>query len=362
MMQYRLSTLFVIFFVVAATMALFGVWGVWIAGVLLLAALCLNRANRLWNGVRLCSLLIFVGIVCPWLALPAVSMLREASLRANCTGLHLQMIGAGLDNYVDFHKKFPPVYTCDKNGKPLYSWLVEIMPMLEYDSLYNSLKKDEPWNSPYNAKILSIHFPECECPIINREKNDFSTNYMAIIGPGTIWKAEGSKKRSDLPNDWINAVVAVEVVDSGIHWAEPFALTVDEVLDNMRTGKGVRISTCHRNGVNVLFADGRARTFPTKMPLELWRKILMGELSHTDLYNIELDGGFTPKPHQDLTFDPNAPDMVDVYLSPPEPKRWAIILGGLVWLSSIVLFFHRAVKSREKPETENIIPPTPLAS
>ncbi len=29
MMQYRLSTLFMIFFVVAAAMALFGAWGKW---------------------------------------------------------------------------------------------------------------------------------------------------------------------------------------------------------------------------------------------------------------------------------------------------------------------------------------------
>ena len=32
--------------------------------------------------------------------------------------------------------------------------------------------------------------------------------------------------------------IAVEIADSGKHWAEPFALTVDEVLENMRTGKG----------------------------------------------------------------------------------------------------------------------------
>jgi hypothetical protein len=29
--------------------------------------------------------------------------------------------------------------------------------------------------------------------------------------------------------------------------------------------------------------------------------------------------------------------MVDVYVVLPEPKRWAIILGVIVWLFSIIL-------------------------
>ena len=60
MLQYRLSTLFLIFFVVAATMALFGAWGIWVAGVFLLAAICVNRAKRLTNGVLVSGYLVLV--------------------------------------------------------------------------------------------------------------------------------------------------------------------------------------------------------------------------------------------------------------------------------------------------------------
>jgi prepilin-type processing-associated H-X9-DG protein len=337
MLQYRLSTLFLIFFVVAATLALFGAWGIWIAGVLFLAALCLNRAKRLMDGVVYSLLVVFIGIVCPGLMLPAVSSAREAARCANCNG-NMKQLGLGLLNFEASRKHFPSVHACDKDGKPLFSWLVAILPHLEYDLIYNKLKKDEPWDSPQNTKVLSrLRIEEFVCPSVNREDNDTSSNYVAIIGPGTIWRKEGTVKLSDLQNGSSHTIAVVETADSGKHWAEPFALTVDEVLENMRTGKGVRISSCHPGGVNVVFADSSVHTFPTKMPLSIWRQLLSGEFNRFDELEPQID--------------PNAPDMVDVYVGTPGPKPWAIILGVIVWLVSIVLLFHRAVKSRKKPET-----------
>ena len=103
----------------------------------------------------------------------------------------------------------------------------------------------------------------------------------------------------------------------------------------MKTGKGIRISSCHPDGVNVLFADGCAQFFPTKMPLSLWKKILDGKVGRfEDLEKI----------------DPNAPDMVDVYVGRTrtflEIITWT--LSFLVWLFSAVLLFYRAVKSRSR--------------
>jgi len=335
MLQYRLSTLFLIFFVVAATMALFGAWGIWIAGVLLVAGLCLNRAKRLTDGIVSSLFIVSIGIVCPVLMISPVSSAREAARRAQCNN-NMKQLGLGLCNYHDSQKHFPSVYACDKDGKPLFSWLVTILPNMEYDTIFNGLKLDEPWNSPQNAKMVGqLRIEEFVCPSVNREDNDTSSNYLAIIGPGTIWRKEGTVKLSDLQNGSSHTIAVVETVNSGKHWAEPFALTVDEVLENMRTGKGVRISSCHPAGVNVLFADGSVRTLPAKMPLSLWQKILSGEFK---------DGS-------EFQIDPNAPDMVDTYVGTPAPKPWPMILGVIVWLISIVLLFHRAVKGRKKPAT-----------
>jgi hypothetical protein len=347
MLQYRLSTLFLIFFVVAATMALFGAWGIWIAGVwivgvLVLAAVCLNRAKSLTNGIILSFFLIFFLVICPG-GLPLYSNAQEAARRARCS-YNLRQLRVGLHTYEQARRHFPPVYTSDKNGKPIFNWMVETFGNIPYDSELNQLKMNEPWNSTFNAKILS-HIPidDFQCPSAKYGIGNISTNYIAIIGPGTIWRKEGTVQLSDLPDGGSHTVMLVEAAVSDKHWAEPFALTVDEVLENMRTGKGVRISSCHPTGVNVLFANGMVFCFPSKMPLSLWRKILTGEVSTKDL-----DGIYSQ-------IDPNAPDMVDVYVSPPLTKPWIIILGVIVWLFSTVLLFRRAVKSRKKPEIETVI-------
>jgi prepilin-type processing-associated H-X9-DG protein len=186
--------------------------------------------------------------------------------------------------------------------------------------------------------------PIFHCPGTNQKNEMNIINYIAIVGPGTIWRKDGTVKLSDLPDDGWHSVALVEVADSDKHWAEPFTMTVDEILENMKTSKGLRISSYHSGGVNVLFADGVVRYLPPKMPLSLWSKIFAGERIEFD--NIEAQ------------IDPNAPDMVDVYVGAPSPKPWTIILGAIVWLISIGLLFHRAVKSRKKPEIE----PNPLAS
>jgi prepilin-type processing-associated H-X9-DG protein len=259
----------------------------------------------------------------------------------------MRQIGLGVLNYEYAKKHYPSVYLCDKDGKPLFGWLVQILSDMEYGSIYTQLKTDESWDSPFNRKILAqCQIYEFQCPCGNHGENACTTNYVPIIGPGTIWRSEGTKSVSDLQTDEkMNTVVAVEMANSDKHWAEPFALTVDELLENMKTRKGVRISSYHSGGVHVLFADGNVRQYPREMPLSLWQTVLAGKGS--DFGNI------------DAQIDSNAPDMYDAYLGPPGPNKWAII----VWLFSLVLLFRRAIKSRKisyiaKSQTNNELPTT----
>ncbi len=213
--------------------------------------------------------------------------------------------------------------------------------MMEYDNIYKRLKKDELWNSPYNLKLLD-QFPRSIyiCPSVPRFESDPTTNYMAVIGPGTAWRKDGPVKRSDLPDRGSHTVMAVEVVDSGVHWAEPRDLTVEEALEGLKTGKGLRISTAHPGVINVLFADGSVRCLPAKMPYSTWEKLLAGEVR--DFENLG-------------QFDESAPDMVDVTVLQPEPGKWKFILSAVVWLFSVALLFRRAIKSRQKPAAVEMV-------
>ena len=281
------------------------------------------------------SLLIIIFGIGFAILLPASSSSHEASRPVTCIN-NLKQIGLALHNYHDANGHFPSANICDKNGKPLLSWRVEILPMMEYGKIYDSLNKDEPWNSPHNAKILNYKLPEFFCPR-DTNKDDLSTSYIAIIGPGTAWREDGPVKLSDLPDGGKLTIMAVEVVDSGVHCAEPRDITVDEALEGLKTGKGLRISTVHNNRINILFANAAVCPLPARMPISLWKKLLAGEVK--DIDNIEEQ------------IDKSASDIVDisVYAPPYEPGKWKIILGAIVWLLSVGLLFHRALKSRPKP-------------
>jgi hypothetical protein len=321
-MQFRLSTIFSIFFMVAASLAVFcplGMWfiAIWFDGIIILVALCLNHAENSKSGVMRGFAIIFLGIICPGLLMPFYSHAGPAAFQAACTN-NLKQMGLALHNYHDANSHFPAVYKCDENGKPLFSWRVEILPFMEYGSLYDSLRKDEPWNSPNNSKAISQVIPEYLCPG-DMNRNYLFTNYIAVIGPGTIWRKDGSVKLSDLPNGSPRAVVAIEVVNSGVHWAEPRELTVEQALEGIKTGKGLCISSHHPNIINVLFADGTVRALHSGMPVSLWEKIFAGEVE------------------DDIDYEPPSP-----------PEQPNIILCTVIWLFSVVLLFHRAIKSRRK--------------
>src|SRR6516165_8316569 len=59
----------------------------------------------------------------------------------------LRNIGLALHNYQSVRKgRLPPPVVKDKNGRPLYSWRVLLLPYLEHEPLYKQFKLDEPWD------------------------------------------------------------------------------------------------------------------------------------------------------------------------------------------------------------------------
>lgn len=57
-------------------------------------------------------------------------------------------------NYHDASGKLPPAVVYGKDGRPLYSRRVVILPYLEQKELYYAFHLDEPWDSPHNIQLL----------------------------------------------------------------------------------------------------------------------------------------------------------------------------------------------------------------
>jgi hypothetical protein len=94
--------------------------------------------------------------------LPATQSAREAARRAQCTN-NIKQIMLAMHNYHSANNSFPRDIT-DKDGKPLLSWRVAILPYIEQAELYNKFKLDEPWDSPHKKELLKEMPTSFNCP------------------------------------------------------------------------------------------------------------------------------------------------------------------------------------------------------
>ena len=65
-------------------------------------------------------------------------------------------IATGVNAYRKKHHTMPPAYLADKQGKPLLSWRVALLPYLGQQDLYKRFHLDEPWDSPHNRQLIPL--------------------------------------------------------------------------------------------------------------------------------------------------------------------------------------------------------------
>jgi RNA polymerase sigma factor (sigma-70 family) len=104
--------------------------------------------------------------------------------------LNLKKLALAMHNYADTHQgHLPPAATVGKNGRALLSWRVELLPYLGEQDLYNQFKRDEPWDSAHNRKLLS-KMPAVYAPPGVKTQRPYSTFYQVFVSAGPF--AEGA--------------------------------------------------------------------------------------------------------------------------------------------------------------------------
>jgi hypothetical protein len=114
----------------------------------------LRQVRRLTNGQRR-ALRIGLGCLIVGLTLVVVAgalRIREAVYRVDSHN-KLYQIGLSIRNYTDTVGELPK-NTYSRDGRPLLSWRVHLLPFLEQDNLYKRFHLDEPWDSPHNIRLL----------------------------------------------------------------------------------------------------------------------------------------------------------------------------------------------------------------
>ena len=238
-----------------------------------------------------------------------------------------------LQSYHQTFKSFPPAYVADKNGKPIHSWRVLILPYLEYNSLYRQYDFKEPWDGPHNRKLLSARPRTYVCPSDKEawSKGTSITNYVAVVGSKTAWPGRQSKSRddSDLRDNASSTILLTEVVNAGIHWTEPRDLSLSAMLDSNSSAVTVSSKHSYHNGfiyqdtpaANVALVDGSARY------------MLFGQMPAKRLKRLFTVGGIRE-------------EDFDSWNNEQLRFNWRNCVALAVWLVAVGLLLHRAVRSR----------------
>jgi hypothetical protein len=263
--QFRLSSLLSVVALLCVIFAAFH-WSVWL-GILatLLVGLAVMAALQPRAPWGLGLLILVVVSVCLLIPASQGPQAPRRRVRAFCPN-NLKHIALALQEYHDWHSSFPPPFIADKSGKPIHSWRVLILPFLSERNRYDDYRFDEPWNGPNNWK-LADEVPNCfRCPDRTRSTSDLTTDYVAVVGPNTVWPADGATRLSDIIDGTGNTLLVVESAGCGIYWTEPRDLALDRMPLTINPSSGVGIASEHTGCARGVFVDGSIRSLPNSLP------------------------------------------------------------------------------------------------
>ncbi len=318
--------------VIATSYTAFGRWGFVIAPFIIILATILNGMRSVFQTI-LFFVVMSLGVA---LLLQVVQTAHEAACRMICSN-YLRQLGIALQNYKMATGSFPPVYLPDKDGKPMHSWRVLVLPYLEQDYIYKKYNFDEPWDSPNNRNLLSQKIPSnnpFKCPTQKADAPESTAiNYVAVVGKNTAWQSDKSVSLKDLaPGEASKTILVIETADSGIRWTEPRDFCVDDI-SKKGTNSLTRIRGPHLRdngyfylptplGAHALLADGSIQFLFANM------------LTPDKLEKLSAVGGYDDT----LERDDSLPEDLQI--------NWYNCIMLALWVLSVIILLYWAIRTR----------------
>ncbi len=185
-------------------------------------------------------------------ARPVQGQENEDDQKARAESMNnLKTIGLAMHSFAAAHDATFPAFAIRKDGKPLLSWRVAILPYLDQEALYNKFHLDEPWDSPHNKALLN-QMPSVYAPVSNMGKLGHSTYYQVFIGPGTLFGGNEGTKLADIKDGTAMTIMVIESANS-VPWTKP------QDLPFIPTKQLPDLGGQLKDGFCVGFADGSAR-------------------------------------------------------------------------------------------------------
>ncbi len=178
-----------------------------------------------------------------------------------------------MQQYHTQYGRFPARAIISKNGKPLLSWRVALLPMFvggpDDAKWVSKFHLDEPWDSE-NNKALIHEMPEVYRDPRGDVASDGRTRYVVPLGKNTIFEDAKLSKLRDISDSPSGTIMILEVsAEKAVIWTKPDDLEFDprEPLE--------ALGTIPDNGFVAAFADGAVRTIPKSIDGETLRQLII---------------------------------------------------------------------------------------
>jgi hypothetical protein len=183
---------------------------------------------------------------------------------------NIRQIGLALHNFHDVYKAFPTPATYDKEGKPLLSWRVHILPYVEEGQLYREFRRDEPWDSEHNKKLIERMPAVYRRPFADTKTT--KTPYQVPIGEKTAFQPGKKRSFRDIKDGTSKTIGIVEVdQEHEVIWTKPddWQFDKNDPTKGLTGGPGTTFIAC--------FLDIAVYSIPMSIDNEVLRRFLMAE-------------------------------------------------------------------------------------
>lgn len=180
----------------------------------------------------------------------------RAKARQTMSQSNLRQIGVAMYQYEAARKSLPAPASFDRDGKPLLSWRVHLLPYMNQEELYRQFHLDEPWDSPHNRPLVD-KMPRVFLSPLSKIGHG-TTNYLLPVGDGALYASTKDQPRiSDIRDGMSNTIMLLEVDDpQAVVWTRPDDWTFDPQAPKRGLG------SLDNGGFEALFCDGATRFLP----------------------------------------------------------------------------------------------------
>lgn len=164
---------------------------------------------------------------------------------------NLRQIGMALHGHHDVMNQITPAIK-GKDGRPLLSWRVAILPQLGQAQLYERFKLDEPWDSEHNKKWIEQMPKVYDLGKWSKPAQPGRTYYRMFVGNDAMFDESRPTQFARISDGLSNTIMIVEA-EEAVPWTQPCELPYDP--------KKLPKTGFHwGRKANILMADGSVRT------------------------------------------------------------------------------------------------------